>query len=67
MLMIRVEILGGEEISSACKEAHELSKRLQCGIIFNFNGIDIDVFPLSDPGVLAQSWWEEHTRRNKEK
>ncbi len=60
MLMIKVEISGGEEISSVCKEAHALSKQLQCGVIFDFNGIEVEVFPLSDPGVIAQSWWETH-------
>lgn len=56
---IKVDILAGTDIDSACKECIELSNKLNTHIEFNFNGVDIFVCHNSHVKDLVNEYFEK--------
>jgi len=47
-ILIKVDVIGGTSIDEAVSESLTLSKQLNIGVEFSFNGVHILVFPSSD-------------------
>lgn len=62
----KIEILAGETINSACKEAVILAIKDNINIEFDFNGQVIIASPDSDPKILANNFMAESHRRHEE-
>ena len=58
-LHLKVNILGGTDISDACTDAVILSRHLNLTIDFNFNDVHVMVFPYSTPSKIVESYYEQ--------
>jgi hypothetical protein len=59
-LLIEVEVIPGTDIEDAKKEAFQLANKLQCDVVFEFNGREYTVDPL---GRYFQ--WNDHEEGGK--
>jgi len=62
----KINILAGDTIQVACKEAVILAKKKNLGIEFNFNAQVITALPDSNPEVLVKNFMDECDRRHQE-
>ncbi|HEX6171371.1 MAG TPA: hypothetical protein VFZ33_16905 [Chitinophagaceae bacterium] len=56
MLTIKVEAQPGSEIEQTFQQAIELSKKLDCWIDFNFNGVHCMANPNGNPKTGAENY-----------
>jgi len=66
-IIIKAEFRPGEDISNACHEICALSRKLDCYVEANFNGVLLIARPATNPVVLEKSYHEkiqsrEHTK-----
>lgn len=62
----KIEILAGDTIQNACKEAVMLSINKNMIIEFDFNGQVITALPDSNPEILVKNFLDESDRRHQE-
>jgi sugar/nucleoside kinase (ribokinase family) len=52
------DVLAGSDISDVAKEAIELAKKLNCRIIFDFNGKKLKVYHFSHLKEIIEEYYE---------
>lgn len=62
----KIEILAGDTIQEACREAVIMAKELNSFIEFNFNNQVIIASSSSDPKELVKNYMDESARRHQE-
>ena len=62
--MVRIEFVAGTDRDMAARQAMAFAKKLDTGVVYNFNGAEICAFPTSSEYVLEQQYQDYVTGYN---
>ena len=62
--MVRIEFTAGTIRENAARQAIAFAKKLDTGVVYNFNGAEICAFPTSSEYALEQQYQDYVTRYN---
>lgn len=65
-LILRVEFMCGITIKDAAFQAIEFAKKMECNIVFNFNGVELHAYSTKKVDNIVDQYYNALKRKHNE-